>query len=115
MEKSPETPVFKKQCYLFLKSYKGKAAYCVHLLELWLHAGIKYFQKSPMCKECLKHIFLGYIFNFLYIALNLLLRFRGGKITTNKENSWLFLIAETWFINGCEFSEDRRHKFKNKA
>lgn len=103
LEKNPKTPVFKKQCY-FLKSDKGKAAYFLHLHESWLYAGSKDFQKSPMCKECLKHLFfLGYIFNFLYIALNLLLWFKGEKITTNKENSCLFLIAETWFVNGYEF------------
>lgn len=72
-------------------------------------------KKAQCVRNAWNTSFLGYIFNFLYIALNLLLRFRGGKITTNKENSWLFLIEETWFINGYEFSEDRIHEFKNKA
>lgn len=47
--------------------------------------------------------FVGYIFNFLYIAWNFLLTFRGKKTTTNKEDSWFFSVAETWFVDGDEF------------
>lgn len=72
-------------------------------------------KKAQCVRNAWNAYFLGYMFNILYIALNLLLRFRRGKITTNKENRWLFLIAETWFINGYEFSEVRIHEFKNKA